>query len=634
MPAPAVQPNGLAMILAEPPFPDVRKLMAEILPPVAPRPPTEQLVEMAVRSAGRDAQLTNLLFLIDDPRHVERFRPLLDSKEETLRAAGCKYLGRVRDAVSFEKVARLTADPSDLVRRTAAESLGAYGRAEGVLYLFRLREDRRSAAGAADYSISAITGGLNSNDLLLMFIRVGNDNTWSFWNDSFERLFTHVRPLAVPVLIELLDPPDGYVRSPDVRKALEKATGHQIDGDEEDPTERRRLVAQWREWWKQTSKPVAAPPRVEPEATYFGYRFVIDPPTSRDNAAEQRVQYSLYGTSDMGVRVVPVNDDDEPVVQYVVMRDGTEIERGDVRPELFWGGLIGLNSRGPSATIQGPGWLTLRPRAGPGAYELQIELRALCTERVGRDFIDRHGSEGWRETAAEVITLRSNRLAFVLPAVEEETAKPRDNLKARSTTQPKSIEELMETAAMTPGADGFNWSLSRQAMEQLDGRVGPQHKQHVAALKAELAGRLNSIRDRHARRGGESLWGAYRTAFLLGCIGDKRSVGVLRLARQAGDPTGRSEGRCLCVMLRWYAAAALKLIDVQNRPAAEQSALVQAWLTHCFSSPEEHYMARSRLIPYLSQLMDAQQRRDFYDKLIPSITDPWMIHDARNFATR
>jgi hypothetical protein len=128
-------------------------------------------------------------------------------------------------------------------------------------------------------------------------------------------------------------------------------------------------------------------------------------------------------------------------------------------------------------------------------------------------------------------------------------------------------------------------------------------------------------------RGGESIWGAFRTAFFLGRIGDKSASGVLRRAMKGGVPESYM-GRQRAILLRWYAVAALKLIEIQSRPAQKRHAVITKWLRHCFSSREEHFMARGRLIPWLNELL-GEKRNLFYKNLLPSLDDPWKIQDAR-----
>lgn len=89
------------------------------------------------------------------------------------------------------------------------------------------------------------------------------------------------------------------------------------------------------------------------------------------------------------------------------------------------------------------------------------------------------------------------------------------------------------------------------------------------------------------------------------------------------------ESASRCVLLRWYAGASRALIAVQQLPAEARQPAVAAWIRHCFSSPEEHYMARARLLSYLCDLLgDAAPA--FLNSL--SLSDPWMIADAKRLA--
>ena len=40
-------------------------------------------------------------------------------------------------------------------------------------------------------------------------------------------------------------------------------------------------------------------------------------------------------------------------------------------------------------------------------------------------------------------------------------------------------------------------------------------------------------------------------------------------------------------------------------------------------------MARDRLIPYLSSLLSAPERKNLLEQILPSLDDPWMRADAR-----
>jgi HEAT repeat protein len=121
------------------------------------------------------------------------------------------------------------------------------------------------------------------------------------------------------------------------------------------------------------------------------------------------------------------------------------------------------------------------------------------------------------------------------------------------------------------------------------------------------------------------VWGAFRTAFFLGCIGDPRAIPVLKRAALAQD-SSRFPGRILSVLLRWHALAALKLIQVSNLPEAQRRKEAKVWLEHCFSSPEEHFMSRFRLLPRLGQLLGADRQKVCQESR-KTVPDPWMIHD-------
>lgn len=196
----------------------------------------------------------------------------------------------------------------------------------------------------------------------------------------------------------------------------------------------------------------------------------------------------------------------------------------------------------------------------------------------------------------------------------------------------KTVPELLDIATRSVGSPDWSWGESRDALEDLDGKLGPQDTQYAQALINELEGRLDASRDLHTLRPGESLWGAFRTAFFLGQIGQPVAIPVLkRVAESAAPDSSQMESTSRCVLLRWYGATALKLIDIQQLPQEEQHVEIEAWIRHCFSSPEEHFMARSRLLPCLRSLL-GDRARVFFETLAPTLSDPWMAADALRLA--
>ncbi|MBM4038832.1 MAG: hypothetical protein FJ290_09985 [Planctomycetes bacterium] len=726
----------LAALTAPTPLPDVRKLMAEVLPPKAPPRAARELIAEATRTYEPPPETLGWLFLADDPRDVELFRPLLESNNPKLRAVACKYLGRVKDGPSFEKVVSLAQDRDTVVRRLAAEALGDYGRIEGLPHLLRLRQDTDPDVRDRIPTALGKIPGAEATQGLIEFVQTdGKGMTWSIQHRALDALVARRDRAAIPVLIELLDPPKGFSATPSVQLALKELSGHWIKGNYEDPADRKRLVIAWREWWGKAAATLE-PPRREPEATYCGCRLMIEPPTQRPWSDALSVYFQLHGGTPVAPLVVPVDDGGvDGYLQYVLHRDGREVERGNLPENPAALGLHRYSSI-PFGNIASVGGMratsvAFSPRAAAGDYELQVEARFLCTTQASKDFVENVFASGPHRTAAEAFTLKSNRVRLTLPATkgarEQLTEEGLDQL-ARLLAQPKwsmqtltvvgsaggpeakpqprtitldgpwavgqlarregsralpvvlkhydpktandwqlyylagvddprardaldrafladnpllgqrmgllgaipdrrAKERLVGVATAEIGSEGWNWHTSREALEALDGRLGPDDKAFVPDLCRELAGRLISARDRHVMRGGESLWGAFRTAFFLGQIGDRRAMGLLRQATKAGVPRSYL-GKEQCVFLRWYAAAALKLIEVQNRPEAERRTLAKEWLTHCFSSAEEHFMSRSRLIPVLSQML-GEERKAFYEGLLRGLTDPWMAHDAR-----
>ena len=156
--------------LSEPvPQPDVRSLLENILPPTPDRPTTAELIKqvsdrrryprMDTRHYPRNDPV-HWLFLALDPDAVELFRPLLESKNEFLRAAACLYLGRIGDQASFDRIVQLTKDKSHQVRRLALGALGSIGRPEGIGHIIRRRDDPN---GDVRYAIPFALGAIPGN---------------------------------------------------------------------------------------------------------------------------------------------------------------------------------------------------------------------------------------------------------------------------------------------------------------------------------------------------------------------------------------------------------------------------------------------------------------------------------------
>lgn len=216
-----------------------------------------------------------------------------------------------------------------------------------------------------------------------------------------------------------------------------------------------------------------------------------------------------------------------------------------------------------------------------------------------------------------------------------ERSRAAGNKAAQSLTQrpqQKTVPELLDIATRAVGSADWSWAESREALEGLDGKLGPQDTQYTQGLIHELESRLDSSRDRHILRPGESLWGAFRTAFLLGQIGQTAAIPVLKRATESAAPNpSEMESTSRCILLRWYGATALKLIDVQQLPRDKQDAEIEAWIRHCFSSPEEHFMAQARLLPNLRSLL-GERAHGFFVALAPMLSDPWMAADALRLA--
>ena len=189
-------------------------------------------------------------------------------------------------------------------------------------------------------------------------------------------------------------------------------------------------------------------------------------------------------------------------------------------------------------------------------------------------------------------------------------------------------EAVRRLAALALGDHRYYGAREDIALKSLRGHLGPEYSDLVPALITDLLQRLTG------RSGMDNAGpaGAYMSAFYLGVIGDPQAVPALNEALAAFRPdltaaalSGEHQST-FHIQLHWNAAAALKLIDLQNRPLPERIPMAKEWLRHCFSSPEEHFMSRGMLIPYLNRLL-GPDRQAFYKELRPTVTDPWMLYD-------
>ncbi|MDP6504751.1 MAG: HEAT repeat domain-containing protein, partial [Planctomycetota bacterium] len=319
----------LAALNAEVPFPDVKRLMAEILPPKATPPPAEKLVSQIESWEGRVAA-TKWLFIAEDPKDMDLFRSLLNAKRGVLRAIACRYLGRMKDQTSFRSIARLTQDPSALVRRIAARRLGELGRPEAIPCLLRLKNDPGDEVrSAVSRSLRKIPGSKATGELLELVKTEGKGMSWSIQENALDGLVERRDCGVVPALIELIDPPQSFSPTPSLPGALRKLTGHQITGDYDDPKDRTRLEKEWRQWWGKTAAS-RAPELPEPEASYLGCRLKLSSAKQIRTSQEVIVGLELRQGPDLAPLTVPVKDEGvEGHYQYVLFREGREVERGD-----------------------------------------------------------------------------------------------------------------------------------------------------------------------------------------------------------------------------------------------------------------------------------------------------------------
>lgn len=726
-------------------FPNVRTIAEEVLPPRKSPVPVKTLIAQVSDAEYLASQgnrryhpnhPVNWLFVADDPKDVELFRPLLDSDNDFLRAAACVYLGRVRDEASFDKLVERTRDDRPFVRRLAAVALGWFERVEAVPVLASLGQDYDRDVRDVLPSALARIPGAEATEALLDIYCADNERFASLCRSyALDVLIDRGDPSVVPSLIEMITPPKGRRQDSSLAYALRSLTGHFIKGDYDDPDDQVRLEREWVEWWFEHGDGVKPRPRPRAPSTTGEYSVTLISAKQTPGSATLNVYYRFVPTSDFRALVVPVADEGvHGYGRYTLYRDSQVIDSGEVERSFFNFTRYNMIPFG-SITEIGAVADTCKPLVAPGDYELEIEIRFLCTELAAPDFVGNVAYQGAHRTLARTLTMKSNRIPVTIaPVVKEKVALTdktldrlarimadpgattrtvlvpiqyavRDGIRTsqsetirlegawrlpdflakterdptpfvlkhfdpekathmqisylassdspraravlereflkgnrrvelshiRPSGDPRVLQRIVGLATAEPGSEGWIWFDSRRALAMLDGRLGPKHKEFVRPLISELEGRLEEKRDRHILRSGESLWGAFRTCFFLGRIGDRRAVDVLLRATRAGEPDEHQESKSRMIFLCWYASAALKLVDVQNLRPPERHQAVKAWLRHCFSSPEEHFMARARLIPYLNELLPAGERRDFYTELIPSLTDSWMIFDARRY---
>jgi HEAT repeat protein len=263
--------------------------------------------------------------------------------------------------------------------------------------------------------------------------------------------------------------------------------------------------------------------------------------------------------------------------QYVLRRNGAEAERGDPKWSALCFFVLLARSPGESdAILLGPGQATvIAPGVPPGKYELTLESRFLATDLSGP--LPPTSTEAPRLTVGHVVSLVSDpvRVEIVPPAsgtsgVLAPLHAP-DRISDRPTDARDEIPKLAQWLRQYDGMDFRDFSIA---------------------------------------------WGGRHTALALGRIGDPVAVPVLRWA------TGHTN-----ILARWYAAAALKMIEMKGMNEKDRKAAVAEWLRHCFSSPEEHYIAREYILDYLDDCLGPDSK-PLYQDLAKTVTDPWMKFDC------
>jgi len=134
------------------------------------------------------------------------------------------------------------------------------------------------------------------------------------------------------------------------------------------------------------------------------------------------------------------------------------------------------------------------------------------------------------------------------------------------------------------------------------------------ALRASLAAWLRENADAN-RSDVDACPPCCQDALDLGRMGDTAAVPLLRWATDHPN-----------ILVRWHAAAALKMIEMHAMPEKDRKAAAAEWLRHSFSSPEEHFMARADILGYLGEVLGPDAKPAYAD-IATTATDPWMKFD-------
>ncbi|MDP6111399.1 MAG: HEAT repeat domain-containing protein, partial [Planctomycetota bacterium] len=437
------------MTVPEFPLPDVRKLLAEVLPPRRKAPETRELIAKAADSRrNMYDEWRNRLFLADDPKDVALFRSLLDSPNPLFRAAACRYVARVRDAQSWGKVLSRSGDPDAMVRRYAAEALGEFRRIQALPKLATLLNDPDSLVqGCVPSAAGKI---LRAHPPEQVLERVGAPDsklTGPLLARLLDSLVGRREPSCVPLLIELLGERHSLPQDFSPEKALRRFAGPIHSAA------REKLRETWHDWWERTALDAGPDEARKPQQSWHGCSLVIAPPQQDVLSPEVTIKHQFRTESDWYPFVVPVKDEGLPgYLQYVIFADGREVERGETsdRMKLPPGSMVRYWSEayGSRAAIWAARWPTDRfePKVGPGTYEVQLEARYLCTERVADNFGDMGTfAMGPTVSVGEVFTLKSNRRRLVLrPRTEKLSAASLARLAEALAAPPKGKPRAVE----------------------------------------------------------------------------------------------------------------------------------------------------------------------------------------------
>ena len=630
-------------------IPDVQNIMADLLPNDPIKYDISELIEIVKKDRGQydfrgrrsldSSDPVLQLFIEDDPKYLEEYRSMLISGNRFLQAAALYYLGRLEDHESVDTIIGfLNVNDNVYIQRMAIKALGDLNANKAIPAMLDLQE-RLLAEERNGYRDTFTELGLayalmdskEATRALFSFIETSPssvDRSFAIRNFKFKG---HVD--LIPEFIDLMD---DVKYGDDIMYEIQEMTHHTIEGLYRDPVELNKLQSQWNTWWienqesviQKNEENIAKEQDIEPENSALGIGIEL-----RERKHGNGVPYfqgsfrkTQKSVSKFMPLTIPIDDNAKHAwAHYVIFKEGKEIQRIELngsqysmRYNMIPFGTLAYGWLAPIHNISFPKNLT------PGNYEIQVEARILCSQITYINIQRNSFGEGAVRNVGKLLDLHSNRLPFVITGNEPQM--PKYQFKPEPE---KTLDEWVAIATQEIGSEGWDWWESRAALERLDGQITAEHSQYTEALISELQGRLKNERDKHNLRGGESMWGAHKTAFMLGRIGDPRALEILEHASTLDihNPNWWLS-KSQVIMTRWYMETSLALVQVQQLSKKQRNSIIKRWIKHCFSSKEEHYMARYRLLPYLNELL-GEERTAFYQELKGEIDDPWMLHDVQ-----